>query len=114
MSPTFPYALATPLTPEALLRVSTLHLALYLAVKLYSWPSSFLSSGHVLVSPLRVVPRLRDLDDGELCDLFRTVQRVSTLVEGHVGATRCKPPLGTAYLRGSVFLCPRPAMGLRD
>ena len=37
--------------------------------------------GHVLVSPLRVVPRLRDLDQAELTDLILTVQRVGKVVE---------------------------------
>ena len=37
--------------------------------------------GHVLVSPIRVVPRFADLSKEEVTDLFSTVQRVSRLVE---------------------------------
>lgn len=36
--------------------------------------------GHVLVSPLRVVPRLSDLSPEEVSDLFQTVQRVGNMV----------------------------------
>lgn len=37
--------------------------------------------GHVLVSPLRRVPRLHDLNSDEVTDLFLTVQRVSRTIE---------------------------------
>jgi bis(5'-adenosyl)-triphosphatase len=37
--------------------------------------------GHVLVSPRRVVPRLSDLSQDEISDLFLTVQRVGGMVE---------------------------------
>ncbi|KAF2012971.1 HIT-like protein [Aaosphaeria arxii CBS 175.79] len=37
--------------------------------------------GHVLVSPLRPVPRLSDLTPAEVSDLFQTVQRVSRTIE---------------------------------
>ena len=37
--------------------------------------------GHVLVSPLRPVPRLADLSADEASDLMRTVQRVGRTVE---------------------------------
>jgi len=37
--------------------------------------------GHVLVSPLRVVPRFNDLSTAEVQDLFLTVQRVSRTIE---------------------------------
>ncbi|KAF2094060.1 HIT-like protein [Rhizodiscina lignyota] len=37
--------------------------------------------GHVLVSPLRRVPRLSDLTSSEVCDLFLAVQRVSRMIE---------------------------------
>lgn len=37
--------------------------------------------GHVLVSPRRVVPRLSDLSQDEIADLFVTVQRVGRMVE---------------------------------
>lgn len=36
--------------------------------------------GHVLVSPLRVVPRISDLSPAEVTDLFLTVQRVSRMI----------------------------------
>lgn len=37
--------------------------------------------GHVLVSPRRVTPRLSDLTNTELTDLFLTVQRVGRMIE---------------------------------
>lgn len=37
--------------------------------------------GHVLVSPLRVVPRLADLSPSEVTDLFLTVQRVGRTIQ---------------------------------
>ncbi|MCJ1358972.1 MAG: hypothetical protein MMC33_008972 [Icmadophila ericetorum] len=37
--------------------------------------------GHVLVSPLRSVPRLSDLSTEEVSDLFLTVQRVGRMIE---------------------------------
>jgi bis(5'-adenosyl)-triphosphatase len=37
--------------------------------------------GHVLVSPIKRVPRIRDLTVAEISDLFLTVQRVSRVVE---------------------------------
>ncbi|MCJ1331965.1 hypothetical protein MMC10_008657 [Thelotrema lepadinum] len=37
--------------------------------------------GHVLVSPRRIVPRLADLTQPELTDLFTTVQSVGKMVE---------------------------------
>jgi bis(5'-adenosyl)-triphosphatase len=37
--------------------------------------------GHVLVSPLRRVPRLRDLSPTEISDLFVTVQSVGNMLE---------------------------------
>ncbi|RYO73378.1 hypothetical protein AA0113_g126 [Alternaria arborescens] len=40
-----------------------------------------LLSGHVLVSPRRIVPRFNDLSAAEVQDLFLTVQRVSRMVE---------------------------------
>ncbi|KAF2403250.1 HIT-like protein [Trichodelitschia bisporula] len=42
--------------------------------------------GHVLVSPLRPVPRLRDLSPAEVADLFTTVQRVGRMLERVYGA----------------------------
>jgi bis(5'-adenosyl)-triphosphatase len=42
--------------------------------------------GHVLISPLRRVPRLRDLSDPEIADLFVTVQRVGRMVQRVYGA----------------------------
>ncbi|OJJ42723.1 hypothetical protein ASPZODRAFT_1297006 [Penicilliopsis zonata CBS 506.65] len=43
--------------------------------------------GHVLVSPVRVVPRVSDLTPAEATDLFLTVQRVGKMVERVYGAT---------------------------
>jgi len=43
--------------------------------------------GHVLVSPLRVVPRISDLSPAEVADLFLTVQRVSRMIGRVYGAT---------------------------
>ncbi|KAI9875494.1 MAG: hypothetical protein M1830_008413 [Pleopsidium flavum] len=43
--------------------------------------------GHVLVSPRRVVPRLADLSQAEVSDLFMTVQRVGRMVERVYKAT---------------------------
>lgn len=37
--------------------------------------------GHVLVCPLRVVPRFSDLSSSEITDLFCTVQRVSNMIQ---------------------------------
>lgn len=37
--------------------------------------------GHVLVSPIRIVPRFSELSSSEVTDLFTTVQRVSRMVE---------------------------------
>ena len=37
--------------------------------------------GHVLVSPRRVVPRLAELTQDEVTDLFLTVQRVGRMIE---------------------------------
>ena len=37
--------------------------------------------GHVLVSPLRVVPRFTELSSAEVTDLFHTVQRVGRMIE---------------------------------
>ncbi|XP_023649774.2 bis(5'-adenosyl)-triphosphatase isoform X2 [Paramormyrops kingsleyae] len=43
--------------------------------------------GHVLVCPVRVVERFRDLRPEEVADLFKTVQRVADVVEQHFQAT---------------------------
>ncbi|KAJ5972958.1 Histidine triad (HIT) protein [Penicillium vulpinum] len=43
--------------------------------------------GHVLVSPRRVVPRVKDLTPAETSDLFLTVRRVGRMVERVYGAT---------------------------
>ena len=43
--------------------------------------------GHVLVSPLRVTPRLSDLTHAEITDLFLTVQRVGRMIERVFGAS---------------------------
>ncbi|KAJ8609226.1 hypothetical protein MRB53_039262 [Persea americana] len=46
-----------------------------------------LMPGHVLVSPIRVVPRLADLSPPEVSDLFLAVQKVGRLVERLYSAT---------------------------
>ena len=43
--------------------------------------------GHVLVSPRRVAPRLSDLSQSEVMDLFITVQRVGKMIERVYGAS---------------------------
>lgn len=43
--------------------------------------------GHVLVCPLRVVERFRDLRPDEVTDLFMTTQRVSSQIEKHFQAS---------------------------
>ncbi|XP_073681675.1 bis(5'-adenosyl)-triphosphatase [Garra rufa] len=39
--------------------------------------------GHVLVCPLRVVERFRDLRPDEVADLFTTTQRIANVIEKH-------------------------------
>lgn len=41
----------------------------------------------VLVCPLRVVERFRDLHPDEVSDLFMTTQRVADVIENHFQAT---------------------------
>ncbi|KAF2433340.1 HIT domain protein [Tothia fuscella] len=43
--------------------------------------------GHVLISPKRRVPRIKDLTAAEITDLFSTVQRVSRTIERVFNAT---------------------------
>jgi len=43
--------------------------------------------GHVLISPLRVVPRYQDLTPAEIGDMWTLAQRVGRMVEAHYGAT---------------------------
>ena len=43
--------------------------------------------GHVLISPLRVVPRFSDLTPEEVTDLFLTTQKVARMVERVFNAT---------------------------
>eukprot|EP00543_Licmophora_paradoxa_P005751 CAMPEP_0202451596 /NCGR_PEP_ID=MMETSP1360-20130828/9997_1 /ASSEMBLY_ACC=CAM_ASM_000848 /TAXON_ID=515479 /ORGANISM="Licmophora paradoxa, Strain CCMP2313" /LENGTH=168 /DNA_ID=CAMNT_0049070201 /DNA_START=206 /DNA_END=713 /DNA_ORIENTATION=+ len=44
--------------------------------------------GHVLVSPKRVVPRLRDLDSQEYTDLWLAVREVQNMLEQHYTPTK--------------------------
>ena len=44
-------------------------------------------SGHVLVSPLRLVEKFKDLSDQETADLFITVQKVAKMLEEHYKLT---------------------------
>lgn len=46
-----------------------------------------LLKGHVLVCPQRVTPRVSDLSEVELTDLFLTVQRVGNMIQRKYGAT---------------------------
>jgi bis(5'-adenosyl)-triphosphatase len=43
--------------------------------------------GHVLICPIRPVPRLRDLSPPECADLFNTARTVSRMLERVLGAT---------------------------
>ncbi|KAJ5123950.1 uncharacterized protein N7515_007775 [Penicillium bovifimosum] len=43
--------------------------------------------GHVLVSPRRVVPRVKDLTPAETTDLFLTVRRIGRMIERVYGAS---------------------------
>ncbi|XP_078270025.1 bis(5'-adenosyl)-triphosphatase isoform X2 [Rhinoraja longicauda] len=43
--------------------------------------------GHVLVCPVRVVERYRDLQPEEITDLFQTSQKVAKVVEQHFKGT---------------------------
>ncbi|XP_072438539.1 bis(5'-adenosyl)-triphosphatase-like isoform X2 [Chiloscyllium punctatum] len=43
--------------------------------------------GHVLVCPIRLTERFRDLQPDELTDLFQTSQKVAKVVEQHFKAT---------------------------
>ena len=43
--------------------------------------------GHVLVSPLRNVPKLADLSQEEVSDLFLLVQTVETFLEKYYGVS---------------------------
>jgi bis(5'-adenosyl)-triphosphatase len=43
--------------------------------------------GHVLVSPIRVVPKLKDLTPEEITDLFKVVQKVGNALEKHYNVT---------------------------
>uniref|UniRef100_A0A8C9S883 Bis(5'-adenosyl)-triphosphatase n=1 Tax=Scleropages formosus TaxID=113540 RepID=A0A8C9S883_SCLFO len=61
--------------------------------------------GHVLVCPLRVVERLRDLRPEEVSDLFQTTQRVANIVEKHFQATS----LTVAIQHVHVHVLPRKA-----
>lgn len=43
--------------------------------------------GHVLLIPARPAPRVADLTDAELCDLWRSVAEVAARLEAHYGAS---------------------------
>lgn len=43
--------------------------------------------GHVLISPLRVVPRFADMTVEEVSDLFRTVHRIGPVLEKLYGGS---------------------------
>eukprot|EP00285_Hemiselmis_virescens_P001441 CAMPEP_0173411668 /NCGR_PEP_ID=MMETSP1356-20130122/77623_1 /TAXON_ID=77927 ORGANISM="Hemiselmis virescens, Strain PCC157" /NCGR_SAMPLE_ID=MMETSP1356 /ASSEMBLY_ACC=CAM_ASM_000847 /LENGTH=195 /DNA_ID=CAMNT_0014373457 /DNA_START=79 /DNA_END=663 /DNA_ORIENTATION=- len=42
--------------------------------------------GHVLISPTRVVSRVADLTDEELCELWRAARHTAVAMERHLGA----------------------------
>ncbi|XP_018589665.1 bis(5'-adenosyl)-triphosphatase [Scleropages formosus] len=71
--------------------------------------------GHVLVCPLRVVERLRDLRPEEVSDLFQTTQRVANIVEKHFQATSLTvaiqdgPEAGQTVQHVHVHVLPRKA-----
>ncbi|XP_077984485.1 bis(5'-adenosyl)-triphosphatase-like isoform X2 [Glandiceps talaboti] len=43
--------------------------------------------GHVLVSPVRVVPRFKDLTAEEITDLFQSTQVIANVIEKHFHST---------------------------
>jgi bis(5'-adenosyl)-triphosphatase len=45
--------------------------------------------GHVLVIPRRRTSRFADLTPDEVCDLWTAAQRISSVVQQHVGASAC-------------------------
>jgi len=70
------YQPVTPLT--SLTSLEVFHLSQYSFAFVNLKP---LLPGHVLVSPRRLTPRLSDLTQAEIADLFLTVQRVGHMVE---------------------------------
>ncbi|XP_054136949.1 bis(5'-adenosyl)-triphosphatase [Melozone crissalis] len=71
--------------------------------------------GHVLVCPLRPVERFRDLRPEEVADLFRTAQRVGSVVEKHFCGTSLTfsiqdgPEAGQTVKHVHVHVLPRKA-----
>ncbi|XP_070557945.1 bis(5'-adenosyl)-triphosphatase-like [Ptychodera flava] len=69
--------------------------------------------GHVLVSPLRVVDRFRDLTLEELNDLFHSTQIISNVVEKHFNCTSLTisiqdgPAAGQTVKHTHVHILPR-------
>lgn len=76
--------------------------------------------GHVLVSPRRVVPRLSDLSQAEVSDLFLTVQRVGRMVERVYDATSLNvaiqdgPEAGQSVPHVHTHIIPRKKADLDD
>ena len=76
--------------------------------------------GHVLVSPLRVAPRLSDLSTDELTDFMLTIRRVSRMLERVYGASALNiamqdgPDAGQSVPHVHMHLIPRKAMDMDD
>uniref|UniRef100_A0A9J8C1R2 Bis(5'-adenosyl)-triphosphatase n=1 Tax=Cyprinus carpio carpio TaxID=630221 RepID=A0A9J8C1R2_CYPCA len=69
--------------------------------------------GHVLVCPLRVVERFRDLRPDEVADLFMTTQRIADVIEKHFQASSLTIAIQVykfiAYTHVHVHVLPRKA-----
>uniref|UniRef100_A0A8C1BLH6 Bis(5'-adenosyl)-triphosphatase n=1 Tax=Cyprinus carpio carpio TaxID=630221 RepID=A0A8C1BLH6_CYPCA len=71
--------------------------------------------GHVLVCPLRVVERFRDLRPDEVADLFMTTQRIADVIEKHFQASSLTiaiqdgPEAGQTVKHVHVHVLPRKA-----
>ena len=76
--------------------------------------------GHVLVSPVRVTPRLSQLSPQETTDLFLTVQRVSKMIERVYSASALNVAIqdgvdaGQSVPHVHVHIIPRQKDDLRD
>ncbi|XP_052425209.1 bis(5'-adenosyl)-triphosphatase isoform X1 [Carassius gibelio] len=71
--------------------------------------------GHVLVCPLRVVERFRDLRPDEVADLFMTTQKIADVIEKHFQASSLTiaiqdgPEAGQTVKHVHVHVLPRKA-----
>jgi len=70
-------------------------------------------NGHVLISPIRCVARISELDSAEVADLFRVSQHVASVIENHVGtssatlAVQDGPDAGQTVQHVHVHILPR-------